>query len=356
MSAEQAATMDTPGAANPVHVPGLPADVRARAFDLAADASALAAFLGDVNIADGHNQVLTPAEVTIEWRQTPGFLPGRDALILEDGAGIVAHVNVIGEVRDRKVVHHIEGWVRQDRRREGIGRALLAWAERHAAENVLARRTPAPELPQVLGFGVLESIPGALAFATTTGYKPIRFGFQMWRRLSDPIPHFELPAGIEMRPVREEHHRRIFDADTEAFLDHFEPRERDESDFVATFAFPDLDTSIWRVAWEGDEVVGSVQNAIFPAENERTGVRLGWLEHVSVRKPWRGRGVAKALIVSSMEVHRDRGMEFAALGVDAGNPTGALALYEGLGFRPHRKWINHRKPFDPAAILGKGQT
>jgi ribosomal protein S18 acetylase RimI-like enzyme len=49
-------------------------------------------------------------------------------------------------------------------------------------------------------------------------------------------------------------------------------------------------------------------------------------------------------------------MEYAALGVDAGNPTGALALYEGLGFVPVRKWINHRKPLDVAAILGEAPT
>lgn len=335
-----------------IDIAGLPSDVRARAFDLAGDAAALAAFIADVNVADGSNQVLSAEDIALWWRPRQGFEPARDALVLEDGAGIAAHVNVTAEVRDGKVINWIEGWVRQDRRRKGIGRALLAWSERNAATRLVDGTSPAPDLPQFLGMGALESVPAALAFMATTDYRPIRYGFQMWRPLDQPIPDIQLPEGIELRPVREEDHRRIWDADVEAFLDHWEPRQKDESDFEATFAYPDLDTSIWRVAWDGDEVVGSVQNQIFQAENERTGVKLGWLEHVSVRKPWRGRGVAKALIVSSMQVHRDRGMEFAALGVDGENPTGALALYEGLGFRPHRKWINHRKPLDPAAILG----
>jgi mycothiol synthase len=204
----------------------------------------------------------------------------------------------------------------------------------------------------VIGFGVLETIPAAMSFAASTDYKPVRYGFQMRRRLDDPIPEVQLPAGIELRTVREQDHRRIYDADVEAFRDHWEPRERDDDDFEATFAFPDLDTSLWRVAWEGDEVVGSVMNAIFTEENARTGESLGWLEHVSVRRAWRGRGVAKALIVSSLRAHRDRGVRFAALGVDGENPTGALALYEGLGFRPYQKWINHRKPLDLTTILG----
>ena len=330
----------------------LPAGVRARPFDHGRDVPALAAFIGDVNLADGNNQVLSAEEVALEWRRTPGFEPGRDALILEDHTGIVGHVTVDAQVRDGKVINWIQGWVRQDRRRQGIGRTLLRWAERNAAARIQDGTSPAPDLPQFAGLGALETNPAALAFIATTDYRPIRYGFHMWRPLDQPIPDIPLPAGIELRPVREADHRRIWDADVEAFLDHWEPRVQDDSDFAATFAWPDLDTSLWRVAWDGDEVVGSVQNQIFHAENERTGVKLGWLEHVSVRKPWRGRGVAKALIASSMQVHRERGMEFAALGVDGENPTGALALYEALGFRPHRKWINHRKALDPAAILG----
>ena len=334
-----------------VRLPGLPSDVTVRPFDLAGDAADLARFMGSVNIADGHNEVLTPEEVLIEWRRTPGFEPGRDALILEDAAGFVAHVNVDAQVRDGKVVHWIKGWVRQDRRRQGIGRALLAWAERHSALRVRSGNTPQPELPHVLGFGALEKNPAAMGFAASTGYAPIRYGFQMRRSLAEPIPDVAMPHGFEIRPVREEDHRKIWEADVEAFLDHFEPRVQTDDDFVATFAFPGLDTSLWRVAWDGNEVIGVVMNAIFPEENEAIGVKLGWLEHVSVRAPWRGRGVAKALIVSSMQAHRERGMEFAALGVDAENPTGALALYEGLGFRPHQKWISHRKSLDPAAVL-----
>jgi mycothiol synthase len=353
MTAQAAATTRQE---NEIHVPGLPADVRARAFDLDADAADLAHFMGRVNIADGHNQVLTPDEVRIEWRPNPGFVPSRDALILEDAAGFVAHANVDAQVRSGKVVHWIEGWVRQDRRRQGIARALLAWAERHSAMRVRDDETPDPALPNFLGFGALETNPAAMAFAASTDYAPFRYGFQMRRPLDEPIPDIAMPAGFEIRPVREDDHRKIWEADVEAFLDHFEPRVQTDDDFVATFAFPDLDTSLWRVAWEGDEVVGVVMNAIFPEENEATGVKLGWLEHVSVRARWRGRGVAKALIVSSMQAHREKGMQFAALGVDAANPTGALALYEGLGFTPHQKWISHRKPLDPAAILREPTT
>jgi ribosomal protein S18 acetylase RimI-like enzyme len=84
-------------------------------------------------------------------------------------------------------------------------------------------------------------------------------------------------------------------------------------------------------------------NFVFPEENERLGVARGWLQHVSVRRPWRRRGLAAALIAESLRALRDRGLAEAALGVDAENTTGALRLYESLGFRRHRTGVSFRK-------------
>jgi mycothiol synthase len=53
---------------------------------------------------------------------------------------------------------------------------------------------------------------------------------------------------------------------------------------------------------------------------------------ILTRRPWRGRGVASALIGRNLRLLAERGMTEAALGVDAENPTGALALYERVGF------------------------
>jgi ribosomal protein S18 acetylase RimI-like enzyme len=67
---------------------------------------------------------------------------------------------------------------------------------------------------------------------------------------------------------------------------------------------------------------------------------------VSVRRPWRRRGLASALIAESLRVLKDRGMTEGALGVDAENPMGALGVYEANGFRVHRKGLNYRRPLN----------
>ena len=154
----------------------------------------------------------------------------------------------------------------------------------------------------------------------------------MRRQGLDDIPEAPLPDGIEIRPVLEEQWRTIFAAENEAFRDHWGHREMGESDFKRTFGQAELDTSLWVVAWDGDEVAGVVQNWIWPEENERLGVKRGWLEHISVRRPWRRRGLARAITAASLVKYREVGLDEAMLGVDSENPNGALGLYEGLGF------------------------
>ena len=53
-----------------------------------------------------------------------------------------------------------------------------------------------------------------------------------------------------------------------------------------------------------------------------------------------------ALIGATLVDLRERGIEEAMLGVDAENPTGALALYEGLGFEVKVRTKRYRKPLD----------
>lgn len=98
------------------------------------------------------------------------------------------------------------------------------------------------------------------------------------------------------------------------------------------------------MAWDGEEVAGAVLNVIYAEENEALGRRRGWLDSVFTRRAWRRRGLARALIVRSLHVLRDRGMDVAALGVDADNPSGAFGLYESAGFAPTERFISWRKP------------
>ena len=311
-----------------------------RMFDPSRDYEGLVALVRETHLVDGIDWIPSVEILRNEHEHGGEFDPRRDLLLaLIDGTIVGASQT---DVRTRALGpnHQVEGWVSPAFRRRGLGRALLHWAEDRAREVALVDgRTGERSLSSWPD----EEQTGAVALYESEGYAIVRYGFMMVRDLSEPIPELSLPAGLEMRPVDPADHRRIWDADTEAFRDHWNPGERTDADFEGWFASPDIDTGLWRVAWEGDEVAGSVMNCIYPEENETLGVSRGWLDHVSVRRPWRRRGVASALIADSLRAIRDAGMTEAALGVDAESLTGALRVYENLGFRRARTGVSYRK-------------
>ena len=332
--------VDLPGAAP--RIDGLVV----RHIDLERDAVQLAELIGTANLHDGVDWIPSPTSLANDLNVASGRDPARDILVAEAGGAMVGTIQTRWRIRGERVFHHIEPSVRPEVRRRGLGRALLAWAERHIAEGLESGTMGPLDRAHVLaGWADLE-IEAAGPFAAGADYHVDGYGILMARLLDAPIPDLPLPAGLEVRPVRPEDHRRIWDADVEAFKDHRDPALRTEEDFVHWFSQPDLDTSLWEVAWDGGEVAGSVQSFVFAEENAALGVSRGWLEHVSVRRPWRRRGLASALMARSMRRLRDLGLSEAMLGADAENPSGAVRIYESLGFRRTRTAASYLKAIE----------
>jgi ribosomal protein S18 acetylase RimI-like enzyme len=84
-------------------------------------------------------------------------------------------------------------------------------------------------------------------------------------------------------------------------------------------------------------------NFIEHDQNEKFNRKCGWTENISTRREWRRRGIARALIVRSMHMHKAKGMTEVRLGVDTNNPNGALKLYQSLGYEKCKTWITYRK-------------
>jgi len=310
------------------------------------DWPAMAEVVNVARRADGGDEVRTGESLANDHRM---LVVERDGLIAEADGRVVAFGLGFVVERDGALVAELGGDVDPAHRRSGIGTALF---RRNLARLQVELAADPRPWPRELRSYTLDIEAGGIALLAAEGFVPVRFGYEMRRYLAGSLPDRSLPAGLELRPVTPEDHRRIFDADNEAFEDHWGHRPPNDTDFAARFEGPEVDTSLWCVAWNGGEVAGVVMNAIFADENEALGIRRGWLEHVSVRRPWRGRGVAKALCAASFRVLRDHGLDEAWLGVDGSNPTGAVALYEGLGFHVVRGWKAYGRPVDGPAPVG----
>ncbi len=318
----------------------------ARHFEPDRDYGGVAELLVAANLNDGVDWLPTAEALRHDWSHASGLDISADVLVAEAAGQAVGFAEHSWRIRGGKVFHHLAVVVRPDVRHRGLGRALLAWAEDRVRRSLDAGTAGRIDLPHTLaGWADLE-IPEVAPFAAAAGYHVDGYGVMMTRSLVDPIAEVGLPQGLEIRPVRPEDHRQIWDADTEAFQDHRDPWVRTESDFTRWFTQPDLNTSLWLVAWDGDQVAGSVMNFVFRDENERLSVERGWLEHVSVRRAWRNRGLASALISRSMRILRDLALDEVALGADAENLSGAVRLYESLGFRRVRTSAGYRKAIE----------
>jgi ribosomal protein S18 acetylase RimI-like enzyme len=186
-----------------------------------------------------------------------------------------------------------------------------------------------------------------IAALESEGYQAVRHFHNMVRKL-DNIPERQLPNGLEIRPVRQNHFRRIWEAQREVQTELFEFVAENWTDdkYTDWLANPTHTPDLWQVAWDGDQVVGMVLTKIIKTENQSIGSKRGYTEHIFVSKPWRKRGLASALIARSLQVLRNHGMEEAELGVDSENESQAFGLYKRMGYQTYSIDIWFRKPLD----------
>lgn len=298
---------------------------------------------------EDHVDEVDSVEDVERWFANPwGFEPERDVVIGEVDGRLVAY----GQARavddnDGGRDYTVGGEVDPEWRHRGIGRAILRHNIRHQRERGRLEAASEPDganRERRLESGAFESAVARVRLLESEGLKAVRWFFEMLRPNLDDIAALPMPAGLEIRPVEPKDYRAIWDADQEAFRDHWGAQPEGDVGFELFFAGPDFRPELWRVAWDGDQVAGVVMNRILTAFNEQSGERRAEIAGVSVRRPWRRRGLARALVSESLRGVREAGMTSAALGVDAENPTGALSVYEANGFVVHRRGMNFRRP------------
>lgn len=227
--------------------------------------------------------------------------------------------------RDRVFV-----FVRALPRERAANARLLDWAEARARERAAGG-------PVRLQASADQGDEPLLQELQSRGYELARHFFEMEIDLAGEPPEPEWPDGLTVRTFRPEDARAVYDADIEAFEDHWDPLDVAFEEWQSYFlTSSEFDPELWFLVEDGDELAG------FSLCSRHGGETTAHLHVLGVRRPWRKRGLGTALLLHSFRELRKRGCEATRLNVDAENLTGAVRIYERAGMyvaqRSDRYW------------------
>ncbi|MBI3241644.1 MAG: GNAT family N-acetyltransferase [Chloroflexi bacterium] len=280
-----------------------------------------------------------------EWMTAPHINPSTDFFIARADGHPVGFIGV-DSLPGQCEAHYAfcNGVVHPDNRRQGVGAPQMQTAETRALE--IMRDFP-PGLPKKLNVFCRDTQTTVKALFEARGMTPARYFLTMQCDLRTELPIAPVPDGLVIRQFRPGDGEAAYAAFEEAFQDHWGyeplPLEVFRHDFLDA---PHFRPELWLLAWDGDQAAGFNFNFVNPGYIERVGRKEGHVAEVGVRRPWRKRGLATALLTQTLRLLREAGMDYALLGVDAENPYQAGRLYENVGFRETRRNVVYRKTLE----------
>lgn len=329
------------------HAPAIPG-LLFRRFRGESDYPRMAALIDACKVVDGVERTTNVEDIALNYRHLENSDPAKDMLFVEVDRQVIGYGRIWwDEQADGTRLYHPFGFLHPDWRGKGLGSALWQAAEGRVLEIAAGHPAEKPKYFQVEPF---ETEKALIRLIENNGYQPVRYETHMVRDLEEPFPEAPMPAGIEVRPVKPEHLRRIFEASNEAFRDHWGARDESEEEYKSQQESPDFRPELWKVAWDGDQIASVIHNFIDEDENVEYNRMRGYTEGICTRRPWRKMGLARSLLVQSMKMFKEMGFTQTALSVDSQNLSGAFRLYESVGYRKVRQQTVYRKPVIPRAV------
>jgi mycothiol synthase len=277
------------------------------------------------NVLNAHSQALhgvddlTPAELEEAW-QTPEVEFPADVFVAEQDGELIGYADVIpfGET----------SWMDVRATDPEAYDPLLEATTRRAEEH---------EKRYIRAFaGDLDSAAGEAI--ERAGFRPIRHGFRMRIELGDDVPEPRWPDGFTVRRYREGDAQHFYRAHQESFADTWEFTSEPLEPWSHWFMGAMFQPEHWFLV-EADGDVAAIAICRISETEERT----GWIRILGVVPAYRRRGLALALLQHVFRHFAEQGMKYVQLGVDAENPTGAVALYERAGMSVLRRNVTYER-------------
>jgi GNAT superfamily N-acetyltransferase len=227
-----------------------------------------------------------------------------------------------------------------DFRRKRIGRTILEKSMIHFKKHGM--RTAVID-------DVHAKCKGSIEFYSKLGFKEVTRGYWMERKFSYsdeklpfPIP---TPEGYRIRQLDGPQELEVFrEKINEEFSDSPFFKPMDQQEFERRYARPYTDFTGFFVAIHeaSNSIVGTVVSQIDYNYNRIKKDDFGEIRAVGVLKPHRKRGLAKCLVIQSMNWIASRGMTSAKLGT---SNSEALRVYLALGFKTLHEYVRFEKEY-----------
>ena len=278
-------------------------------------------------------------DLRMSWQQ-PNFNLATDAwnVVAPDGQ-IVASIGI----ESRKNVHvHTHTYVHPAYQKQGIGTYLLKAAE----ERAYAYIPLAPDGARVALRGWIGSANTvAQRLLEKNGFTPIRNFWRMGIELQETPPLAQWAEGITVRTLQTGMEHALYEADDEAFQDHWGYISTDFAEWSHwAFGGEHFEPALWFLAMDGKEIAAFA----LCADEQESG---GWVHVLGVRRPWRRKGLGLALLHHAFGEFYRRNIHNVYLGVDAQSLTGATRLYERAGMHVVRQSTTYEKELRPGKEL-----
>lgn len=242
-------------------------------------------------------------------------------LIARDDTGRVvgyAHLDVTDAVDGASA----EVAVDPAERRHGLGRQLIDGLIAHSPDGRLRLWARGEQA-------------GAADLAASLGFSRARVLWQMRRSLHAPLPRPLLPPGIELRPFRVGLDEEAWLAvNARAFTKLPDQGGWGRADLDLRLREPWFSSEGFLMAWRGAQLAGFHWTKVHGGSTSDSGHQhhpIGEVYVVGIDPDERGNGLGRALTVAGLHHLRSLDLSQAMLYVDTTN-TGAISLYEGLGF------------------------
>jgi mycothiol synthase len=283
------------------------------------------------------------ADDLAEEMANPAVEVGKDFVGAFDPAGqMVGYFSVLPRgAADGHYAIDMQGSVLPGRRAQGVGTLLVTEMVERATR---ARDERRPDLPARLFVAGLSSDLSQADLLASAGMRGERWTFLMRTALDALQPARPLAAGYRLRSYDGSMGDALRLAHNAAFLDHpdFTPWSEGlwKQSVTESRSFrPDV--SFVVSPDDSEAIVAYLQTAEFEADLAATGRREAYVGKVGTLRAHRGKGLATGLLGHALHAYREAGYDEATLAVDSENPTGALGVYQRVGFTVESRWTNY---------------